>query len=90
MSGLVRLGGLGWVRRGLARFGVAWRSGSGWVRHGLVRRGPARQGGHVPVRRGRVWLGAVWHGKAVKLINKWWAVVAHYTNIRNFLEDSNV
>ena len=27
-------------------------------------------------------------GLAVKLINKWWAVVAHYTNIRNFLEDS--
>ena len=27
-------------------------------------------------------------GVAVKLTNKWWAVVAHYTNIRNFLEDS--
>ena len=28
------------------------------------------------------------YGMAVKLTNKWWAVVAHYTNIRNFLEDS--
>ena len=36
----------------------------------------------------KVWFGEAWRCKAVKLTNKWWAVVAHYTNIRNFLEDS--
>ena len=46
--------------------------------------------------RGMAWLGGsgmlgsgkLDYGMAVKLTNKWWAVVAHYTNIRNFLEDS--
>jgi hypothetical protein len=35
-----------------------------------------------------VWFGEARSVLAVKLTNKWWAVVAHYTNIRNFLEDS--
>ena len=51
----------GEVRRGLVRLG-----GHGSMGLGVDRQGPAWQGGHVPVRRGRVWLGAVWHGKAVQ------------------------
>jgi hypothetical protein len=49
----------------------------------MVRRGTVSSGGLGWVRRGPARF-----GEAVKLTNKWWAVVAHYTNIRNFLEDS--
>ena len=75
---MVRSGGRGVLSQGEVRRGLARRSG-----HGEARRGGVRRSGHVMVGRGSARC-----GQAVKLINKWWAVVAHYTNIRNFLEDN--
>ena len=76
----------GWVRRGTSRRscsgaagrGMAWLGGSGMLGSGKLDYGMAVG----------VWFGEARSVLAVKLTNKWWAVVAHYTNIINFLEDS--
>lgn len=64
--------------------------GSGKLGYGMVRRS-----WFVSVWSGRVWSGghgAVRHdqsrlGRAVKLMKRWWAVVAHYANIKKLLEN---
>jgi len=66
------------VWSGAAGRGMAWLGGSGMLGSGKLDYGMAVG----------VWFGEARPVLAVKLINKWWAVVAHYTNIRNFLEDS--
>lgn len=84
------------VWSGAAGRGMARRFRRGAVRHGLFWRGMVRLGGSGMLGSGKLDYGmavGVWFGEArsvlaVKLTNKWWAVVAHYTNIRNFLEDS--
>ena len=87
------------VRRGAAWQGGSGMLGSGKLDYGMavgVWFGEARSVLAVGARYGwagfgeavKVWFGEAWRCKAVKLTNKWWAVVAHYTNIRNFLEDS--
>lgn len=65
--------------------------GSGKLDYGMavgVWFGEARSVLAVGARYGWARYGWAGFGEAVKLTNKWWAVVAHYTNIRNFLEDS--
>ena len=93
---MVRQGGQGkamcvLVWSGAAGRGMAWLGGSGMLGSGKLDYGMAvgvwfgeeRSVLAVGARYG--WAG---FGEAVKLTNKWWAVVAHYTNTRNFLEDS--
>lgn len=80
---MVRQGGQGkamcvLVWSGAAGRGMAWLGGSGMLGSGKLDYGMAVG----------VWFGEARSVLAVKLTNKWWAVVAHYTNIRNFLEDS--
>jgi len=71
------------VRRGAAWRGKAVEAGLGEIWRGAISSGKAVLAGSGWVRHG-----LSRRGLAVKLINKWWAVVTHYTNIRNFLEDS--
>lgn len=89
------------VWSGAAGRGMAWLGGSGMLGSGKldygmavgVWFGEARSVLAVMFRCGAAGSGEARSGmarrcKAVKLTNKWWAVVAHYTNTRNFLEDS--
>ncbi len=83
-SGTVRRGMAVGVWSGTVGHGRAVMVGHVSVRYVWVRCGLSRRSGSGWVRHGLVRRGAARQGKAVKLINKWWAVVAHYTNIRNF------
>jgi hypothetical protein len=67
---------------------MAWLGGSGMLGSGKLDYGMAVMFRFGEAGSGQVRSGMARRCKAVKLTNKWWAVVAHYTNIRNFLEDS--
>lgn len=85
--GMARRSGYGKFWRGELWSGEAWRGGRGAFRCGAFRCGAARLGGLGWVWRSVVRCGAVWHDETAKLMRRWWAVVAHYANIKKLLEN---